>query len=204
MTTTIDLLRHGEAAPGFCLGRGFDAPLTERGWAQMRAILQNGEATWDGVMSSPLVRCAGFAGELGKQLNLPLSQEPRFRELGFGIWEGRPWGELYAAEGERLMDFQRDPLGLGGLNPAPGGEDYTEFEARVGQAWADLLRKASGGHWLLVTHGGVIRTILRLVLGFPASRLFAVQAPYAGLTRIVQKVGCPPCLVFHVGGLSSQ
>ena len=37
--TTIDLLRHGEAAPGCCLGAVFDAPLTEKGWLQIRNVL---------------------------------------------------------------------------------------------------------------------------------------------------------------------
>jgi len=199
MTVIIDLLRHGEAAPGLCLGRDFDAPLTELGWSQMRAVPGDGVAAWDGVISSPLIRCADFAEELALRHGLPLSKEPRFRELGFGAWEGRTWSELYAGTHESLVDFQRDPLSRGGLHPAPGGENYRDFEIRVGQAWADLL--ARGGHWLLVTHAGVIRTILRQVLGFPSHRLFVLQVPYAGLTRIVQPEGFSPQLVFHGGGV---
>lgn len=200
--TIIDLLRHGEAAPGLCLGRDFDAPLTELGWAQMRGAMRDSVLPWDGVLSSPSARCGAFAGELAGRHGLPWSVDPRFRELGFGAWEGRSWGELYAEEGDRLLDFQRDPLAAGGLNPAPGGEGYGEFDDRIGQAWADLLKAVGGGHWLLVAHAGVIRTILRRVLGFPSRRLFAIQVPYAGLTRIAQEEGDSPRLVFHAGGLS--
>jgi len=194
--TLLDLLRHGEAAPGLCLGREFDPPLTQRGWAQMRAAVSCG-LPWDGVVSSPSTRCAAFAEEVAGRLGLACTCDPRFRELGFGAWEGRDWGGLYAEAGERLVDFQRDPLGLGGLNPAPGGEAYGAFEARVGQAWDGLLEAAAGGHWLLVAHAGVIRQILRRVLGIPPRRLFAIQVPHAGLTRIEQVPGCAPRLVFH-------
>ncbi len=204
--TTIDLLRHGEAAPGLCLGGSYDAPLTETGWKQMRAILAGGQDAghrpekagkwlppWNGVVTSPLRRCAEFAGELARLHGLPLIQDARFRELGFGAWEGRSWSALYEEEGEKLLAFQRNPDD----HPAPEGEDYPDFETRVAAAWADLLDTARDGHWLLVTHAGVVRAVLRGVLGFPIDRLFVLRAPHAGLTRIGQEAGYPPRLIFH-------
>ncbi len=195
--TTIDLLRHGEAAPGLCLGAAFDAPLTERGWSQMRNVLAWAPPPWQGVVSSPLLRCAAFAEELSEFHGLALKFDERLRELGFGAWEGRSWSDLYGQEGGQLFEFQRSPS----FNPAPGGEDYHDFEARVADAWQDLLETAKGGHWLVVTHAGVLRTILRLVLGFPEERLFSLHVPYAGMTRIEQKDDYPSRLVFHGGRL---
>ena len=191
--TTIDLLRHGEAAPGLCLGAEFDAPLTKTGWSQMRTVLAWKQPPWDGVVSSPLLRCAAFAEELAGLYGLPLKLDPRLRELGFGAWEGRSWSALYRQEGEHLIDFQNNP----GFNPAPGGEHYADFEGRVNAAWGDLLDMAQGNHWLVVTHAGVLRVILRRVLGFPVERLFSLHVPYAGLTRIEQKGEHPTRLVFH-------
>jgi len=201
MTTTIDLLRHGEAAPGRCLGSDDDAPLTEAGWAQMAAALEglSPACAWDGVVCSPSRRCADFAAALGHRHGLPLRQDGRFRELGFGAWEGRPWADVYPSAGEPLLDFQRDPSRFD--NPAPGGEQYPDFERRVALAWDGLLDAAAGGHWLLVAHAGVLRAVLRRVLGFPAGRLFSVQVPYACLSRVVQEGGGPARLVFHRGGL---
>jgi broad specificity phosphatase PhoE len=125
-----------------------------------------------------------------------LRYEPDFRELGFGAWEGRHWADLYAEVGEPLLAFQAQP----GFNPAPGGEHYADFESRIFAAWTRLLQTARGGHWLLIAHAGVIRAILRLLLGFPARRLFAIAVPYAGLTRIEQQGDSLPRLVFHRGG----
>ena len=36
----------------------------------------------------------------------------------------------------------------------------------------------------VIAHGGTIRIILAHVLGIPSSRLFALEVPYAGLSRI--------------------
>lgn len=196
--TTIDLIRHGDASPGVCLGSNYDPPLTEKGWSQMRGVLAWVQPPWDGVVSSPLLRCASFAEELAEHYSLSLRVESRFRELGFGEWEGRSWSDLYRQEGGKLLEFQRCPS----YNPAPGGEDYQEFEARVAAAWYELLIQSHGNHSLVVTHAGVIRTILRLVLGFPEQRLFSLHVPHAGLTRIQQKGDVMQArLVFHGGRL---
>ncbi len=197
--TTIDLMRHGEVTPGLCLGSTYDPPLTNVGWSQMRGVLAWVQPPWDGVVSSPLIRCASFAEELAEHYGLPLRLEPRLRELGFGAWEGRSWSDLYRHEGEKLLEFQRSPR----FNPAPGGEDYQDFEARVTDFWRDLLQHSHGEHWLVVTHAGVIRSILRIVLGFPEQRLFSLHVPHAGLTRIHQKGEdfTQARLVFHGGRL---
>jgi alpha-ribazole phosphatase/probable phosphoglycerate mutase len=191
---TVDLLRHGEVDGGLCLGRGGDVPLNARGWSQLRAMLPE-RPPWTGIATSPLLRCAEFAGELAGRLGLELRVDGRFSELGFGAWEGRPWSELYERHGGQLLDFQRRP----DRNPAPGGEHYTDFERRVAAAWADLLGLPGKRHWLVVTHAGPIRAILRRVLEFPASRLFGIEVPHACLSRIVQDGEDAPRLVFHGG-----
>lgn len=192
---TIDLLRHGEVSGAVCLGGDRDAPLTPRGWAQMRSALPDG-SPWSGIVSSPLGRCAAFAEAAAARHGLEPRFDPRLREIGFGAWEGRPWSELWALAGERLRQFQHDP---GSGNPAPGGEPYAEFEQRVGEAWQELLETPGAGHWLVVTHAGTMRAILRRVLGLPVRRLFRIYIPYGCLSRI-QRTGMDlPALVFHRG-----
>ncbi|QXP82676.1 alpha-ribazole phosphatase family protein [Methylococcus sp. Mc7] len=191
---TIDLLRHGEVDGGLCLGRGCDVPLNARGWLQLRAMLPE-RPPWTGIATSPLRRCAEFAGELAGRLGLELRVDERFSELGFGEWEGRPWSELYDRHGEQLLDFQRRP----DWNPALDGEHYPDFERRVAAAWEDLLGLPGERHWLVVTHAGTIRAILRRVLEFPTTRLFGIDVPPACLSRIVRDGEDAPRLVFHGG-----
>jgi alpha-ribazole phosphatase/probable phosphoglycerate mutase len=191
---TVDLLRHGEVNGGLCLGRYCDVPLNARGWSQMRAVLPE-LPPWTGVVSSPLSRCAEFAEALAATHRLEFRLDDRLSELGFGDWEGRGWSELYEIEGERLLDFQRCPEG----SPAPGGELYADFERRVGTAWEELLATPGEAHWLVVTHAGTLRVILRRVLEFPLTRLFSLEVPHACLSRIVSEGSDPPRLVFHGG-----
>ena len=86
--TTIDLIRHGEPVGGSKYRGQTDDPLSEKGWAQMRAALV-GHQPWEVVVTSPLVRCRAFAEELAARLALPLEVDARLMEIGFGEWEGR-------------------------------------------------------------------------------------------------------------------
>ncbi|MDD2769045.1 MAG: alpha-ribazole phosphatase family protein [Methylococcus sp.] len=193
---TVDLLRHGEVDGSLCLGRRWDVPLNERGWSHMRAMLPE-SPPWTGVISSPLLRCAAFAEELAELHGLEFRLDERLSELGFGAWEGRSWSDLYATDGGRLLAFQRCPE----ESPAPGGEAYADFERRVGAAWDELLAAPGGGHWLVVTHAGTLRAILRRVLELPLSRLFSLEVPHACLSRIVCDGDDAPRLAFHGGRL---
>lgn len=194
--TTIDLLRHGEVDGERCLGGGSDPPLCPCGWSQLRALLAC-RPRWESIVSSPLLRCAAFAREVAERYGLELQLEGRFREIDMGGWEGRPWPELWEREPGRLLDLWRDPI----QNPAPGGESYLDFERRVFEAWEELLEAGSGRHWLVVTHGGTIRAILRRILDFPVTRLFRIEVPHACLSRLRCDPGAPARLVFHGGSL---
>lgn len=191
--TTLDLIRHGEPEGGTRLRGWRDDPLSARGWEQMWGTV--GEAnSWDLIVTSPLSRCAAFAAALGERHGLPVETEPRLREVGFGDWEGRVPGELYAEDPDGVMGFWTDPVG----HPAPGGESIEAFRDRVQAAWSELLERHGERHLLLVTHGGVIRVLLGVVLGAPLSHLFRLEVPYAGLSRVRVSGGLPR-VVFHGG-----
>ncbi len=196
MTTTIDLLRHGEVRGGLRLRGQRDDPLSETGWQQMRDKL-NSTPPWNNLTSSPLQRCSAFSREISKQFNLQLTEDRRFGEIGFGDWEGKLLTELYEEEGEKVRSFWNDPASVA----APGGEPYSEFEERVAAAWKDLLEINRGRHCLLVAHGGTIRVILRQILNLPVQSLFRIDVPFACLSRTQQTDGESPRLVFHGGHL---
>lgn len=197
--TVIDLLRHGEPDGGQKFRGSVDDPLSVRGWEQMRAAAGDYQE-WRAIISSPLIRCAAFAGELAERLEIPLRIIPAFREIGFGIWEGRSVAEVHEADPGALGQFWRDPL----AHPIPGGEPLADFDRRIHQAWTALLEEYRGQHVLLVTHGGVIRIVLRQLLDMPLQRIWRIEAPFASLSRL--RVHCDPKsephLVFHNGRLA--
>lgn len=195
LVTTIDLIRHGEPVGGARFRGHTDDPLSEMGWAQMRAAVQ-GENPWQVVVSSPLLRCAEFAAELAASADVPLETEAGFREIGFGEWEGRTSEELMQSAPDRLDLFWRDPA----HHTPPGGEALEAFAARVTASWIDTLARHAGKKILLVAHGGVNRVILCHVLKIPLQNMFRLQVPFAGMSRVrILGSGSEalPQLVFH-------
>jgi len=177
--TRVDLLRHGEPLGGRRYRGQTDDPLSEKGWRQMWDAVGDCRA-WDAVAASPLQRCAAFAEALGAQLGLAAEYDARWKEIGFGAWEGHTPQELEAAEPGVLLRFRADPIAC-----APtGAEPLPEFCNRVCAAWADLLCRHAGGHVLLVAHAGVIRAILAQVLGLPLHHMYRLQIASAGISRV--------------------
>jgi alpha-ribazole phosphatase/probable phosphoglycerate mutase len=195
VVTTVDLIRHGEPVGGIRFRGHTDDPLSETGWAQMRAAIQ-GESQWQVVVSSPLLRCAEFAAELAAHAGVPLETEARFKEIGFGEWEGRTPEELMQSAPDCLDRLWRDPARY----TPPGGEGLEAFAARVTASWNDTLARHAGKKILLVAHGGVNRVILCHVLQIPLQHMFRLVVPFAGLSRIrILGSGAEalPQLVFH-------
>ncbi|SFR80459.1 alpha-ribazole phosphatase [Marinobacter daqiaonensis] len=198
-TTLVDLLRHGEpeGGPGF---RGdIDDPLSKTGWQQMLDTLGEG-APWDAVVTSPLIRCAGFAEVLAREHSLPVHREPRLREIGFGAWEGKTIEQVEASWGQALTRFWSDPV----ANPPPGGEQVEAFQDRVIEAWNHWCEELAGQRILVICHGGVIRMILARVMGIPLNSAFqGLAVPYACHSRIrldTSSHGRLACLISHGPG----
>ncbi|QKQ28319.1 alpha-ribazole phosphatase family protein [Candidatus Reidiella endopervernicosa] len=199
VTTTIDLMRHGEPVGGRRYRGQIDDPLSEKGWRQMREAVAD-HAPWDRIVSSSLSRCSEFAAELASRHGIPMKLDPRLMEIGFGEWEGRTAAELMAEDSETLNRFWSDPLN----NTPPGAETLADFRDRVIAAWESLLNSYAGQHLLVVGHAGMMRMVLRHVLDMPLDRMFRLQVPSAGISRVqVDHFDAEsfPRLIFHAGQL---
>lgn len=201
ISTVFDLLRHGEPVGGKKYRGQIDDPLSEKGWQQMRHAVGN-YRSWDVVISSPLSRCAAFAQELAARHTIPLEIETRYRELGFGEWEGKTAAELLARDAALLLRFWQDPA----RHTPPAGEPLAQFRERVLSAFNETLAHHVGQRVLIVAHAGVIRMLISHVLDMPLDRLFRIDVPNAGVSRLRvdhHNDGILPRLVFHAGQLIS-
>jgi len=178
--TTIDLIRHGQPVGGEVIRGWRDDPLTEDGWQSMEASLAPGSG-WTHVITSPLRRCSEFATAFAARHNLPLTVDPRLREIGYGAWEGSTRAEILARHGTQLHDFWHDPYST----TAPGGEAYSDFDARVREGWDALLEAHVGAHLLVVAHSGVIRNRIAEMLSMPIEAYYRIDIPKAGVSRIM-------------------
>lgn len=197
--TTVDLLRHGEPEGGRRYRGQMDDPLSAKGWEQMRSAVGD-HCPWDRILSSSLSRCSAFADELAARHELPLESHDAFREIGFGAWEGKTAQELLESDPEILYRFWEDPLN----HTPPGAERLSDFEQRIIAQWNQTLAQYAGEHLLIVGHAGMMRMIISHVLGMPIEKMFRLQIPNAGISRIQvdhHEGGMLPRLLFHAGQL---
>ncbi len=179
ISTTIDLIRHGEPVGGRRYRGQIDDPLSDKGWQQMRSAVAE-QAPWDQIISSPLSRCVDFANELAQRHDIPLAVDERLMEIGFGDWEGKSAAELMQSSPDILMKFWKDPIN----STPPNAERLIDFETRIIGAWNEIIRSYEGRHILIVGHAGQMRMVIRHVLEMPLERMFRLQISNAGISRI--------------------
>ncbi len=90
--------------------------------------------------------------------------DPRLAELNFGAWEGKPWD---AVPRDELDAWAADVAGYA----PPGGESPRDLQQRALAFVASLNVPEA----VLVTHGGVIRTLLAHWRGLPPARWCEIQ-----------------------------
>jgi probable phosphoglycerate mutase len=174
------LVRHGEStgnADGLLLGR-IDAPLTERGRAQARAL-----GPWmtdvTRVLSSPLSRARATAEALAT--GLPVEIDDRWIEVDYGEYDGTPLGSVPS---EVWARWRSDP----GFRP-PGGESLTEAGSRVRAACEELFATegegARGpGAVVVVSHVSPIKAATCWALGLGDQGAWRLYLATGSVTRI--------------------
>ncbi len=178
-TTIIDIIRHGEPEGGSKYRGQIDDPLSDRGWAQMRAAVE-GRSEWQQIVSSDLSRCGDFADELGEHLSIPVEKTDQFREVGFGDWEGMTAKQIMAQDEAMLSAFWKDPLN----NTPPNAEPLAEFYQRIDSAWNKMLNDHAGKQILLVGHAGMMRILLLKALGMTLDGFYRFDPRNATIIRI--------------------
>ncbi|WP_109441153.1 histidine phosphatase family protein [Acinetobacter haemolyticus] len=157
----IDLLRHGETTLGHTLRGHLDDALTDQGWSQMQATVQQHIDTrqlWDVIVCSPLQRCRLFAEHLSQQVQRPLVINPHLKEMYFGDWEGLSTQKIYETSPELLANFWQLPTQY----QAPNGEPFVQFQQRITLGLKQIHQQLQENNWktaLIVTHGGVIKLL---------------------------------------------
>ena len=104
---------------------------------------------FDYVASSPLRRAAWLGALLARRIGVTLKVDSLLVERDFGIWEGKTWDAIWAAEGAAMDGILDSPDCF-----RPGGGETTAELGRRALAWFDGLPCESSV--LAVAHGGPI------------------------------------------------
>src|SRR5919201_4095754 len=198
--TTLLLVRHAETEDNVTLRLSgwTDTDLSERGEAQVELLAdhfnrEHGHAAE--LYSSPLTRARRTAEAIGALTgHTPILLED-LREMYFGELDGRPFEELKEAyahlleadENAAVEDFMW-----------PSGESRSGFTARVLRVTDAIARRHPGRSVGVVTHGGLIATLLTIVHGESAANWRKWVVPNASLTELVwDPVGHTGALLRH-------
>ncbi len=165
----IHLIRHGaidETLSGKYIGTT-DPPLSDKGKLALKKLaFTHAYPQPPVVFSSPLRRCTQTCAVLFPEWK-PLVIA-NLSECNFGEWEGKTAEELKDSE-----DFQKWLAGDNSVKP-PRGESNADFVRRVCKIFESIvegLMKTGSTECAVVTHGGVIMTLLA-VYGLPQAKPF--------------------------------
>lgn len=162
VTGSIVLVRHGETALGSSTRfyGATDVPLSPLGTRQMeRSRDALARHSFSRVLASPLARSLESARIVaGARASIEIVEA--FREIDFGEWEGLTEPEIAARSPDRYRAWKESGLEF----HFPAGERRAAFDERVRRA-GEALFSAGCAPTLAVLHKGVIRTLLRALLG---------------------------------------
>jgi len=174
----IHFLRHAETtAPSGRLVGSTEVALSDQGKMQAGKMADRLPAGLP-CLCSPMLRA--------RQTLIPLKKhgvasevrfDARLREIDFGEWEMQTFAEISAqgADIDAWKEYHHFTF--------PQGESVAGFIERL-QSFLDELQSFSHDEVLVLTHGGVIRTMLCMILGLDIRDYLLFEVQYASWSTV--------------------
>jgi alpha-ribazole phosphatase len=177
VTKKLLLLRHARhaAAESRKFYGSTDIGLSEYGQLQATAIASFLQPYHpDQCFCSPLKRCRETVQPLS---GFPIEILPDLREVNFGLWEEKTFEEIQSLNPVAVNQWAEfDPFFA-----FPGGERLDDYLSRIGRV-ASFLTSVSEKTLLVVTHAGVIRSLICHFLGLNPRDYILFNVDYGSLT----------------------
>ncbi|MEW5821532.1 MAG: alpha-ribazole phosphatase [Cyanobacteriota bacterium] len=125
------------------------------------------------VYSSPLIRCSMLADYLSDTNYI---KDNRLKELNFGDWEMKNWYEI---EQDELDKWIKEFVNY----RCPEGETFVELFERAKEFYQEIITKDFEKVYI-ITHGGVIRSIVALILEIPLKNAPSIQIDFGSISKI--------------------
>jgi broad specificity phosphatase PhoE len=189
-STTLWLIRHAEVESRYqqVFGGRIDMDLSARGQQQAASLAKYlHKQRLQVLYASPMRRV--------QQTLIPFVVNgapepiilPELREVDFGDWTGLAWNEVQSEFGISPFDW----LDLLESNRIPKAECAQSLRSRLEPCLVRILSNHPGQQIAIACHGGVIRMILAILLGWPFTRFGSVEIEYASITQIAWLSGRP-------------
>ena len=176
----IVLVRHGETenAKGKAIGHT-DLHLSGTGNIQAQMLAESlKEIEFKTFMASPLTRTMQTAAYIEKSCGIIPTPRPELMEINLGKWDGLSYHKI---KKEFPDEYSKRGQDFAGYRP-PDGENFMDLKKRVKSFLDKLPQKQSPV--LIITHAGVIRILMHIVLGFPLENIFRIKPSHCHVTII--------------------
>jgi alpha-ribazole phosphatase len=134
------------------------------------------------VYSSDLRRARSTAQAIAASRHIPQVLRPALREIDFGEWEGMSWEQIQQLD----PDFAQEWMAAYPHLPAPSGESFQTFEARILEEVNHLIEH-NRGPIAVVTHAGVLRVVLRHLFGCSEQEAWQQTKSYCCVVRYMSE-----------------
>ncbi|MBN2522426.1 MAG: histidine phosphatase family protein [Bacteroidales bacterium] len=166
--TWITLIRHGETEWNVAMRlQGVkDSNLTSKGLKQAELVAGKlCKRKFDIIISSDLGRAIKTAEIIASKTRLNIIRDQTLRERNFGIMEGLTREEISEKYPDVISGYMKRKVSYAIEN----GESLTEFYDRVTQGLNRIISIHKGEKILIITHGGVLDCMIRMVFNYPLS-----------------------------------
>ena len=159
--TRIVAIRHGETAWNVDtrIQGQLDVGLNATGcWQAERVGAALADEPIAAIYTSDLLRAWDTALSISQATSIALQTHEGLRERGFGLFEGKTFGEIALKWPAAAVRWQkRDPA----YAPEGGGESLIDFRTRITSVVDTLAARHAGSQIVLVAHGGVMDILYR-------------------------------------------
>lgn len=176
------LVRHGEteANIGDIYSGWTDFPLTEKG---SKAIKATAEAlkryeNIEIIYSSPLNRALTTAKVISASINKEIKIVDNLREMNFGIFDGKERRHIQESYAKEWKSWIEDYVNY----RIPEGENLIDVYNRIKDFINKLIEEDKDS--IIVTHGGIIQTMITYLLDLGLDKIWRFQCPPAGYVEI--------------------
>jgi alpha-ribazole phosphatase len=170
--TTPDIL------PGICYGQS-DIEVAATFAQELEAVRSKLNSIEPAaIYSSPLKRCSQLAAAIASVTGCEVQHDPRLMELHFGDWELMAWNDIPRG----LVDVWADDHVM---QAPPSGESFHALSLRAKDFLQEVSANHAGQNLVILTHAGVIRTLLAHALNMALTDSFRLQIDYGSISQII-------------------
>ncbi|HEY9784963.1 MAG TPA: histidine phosphatase family protein [Candidatus Obscuribacterales bacterium] len=181
--TTLLLIRHGhtQATEEGRLYNDPRAELTNEGIRQAHALARwVKEKNPDRLLSSTAKRVVSTAEIIAREIGLVAEPVEGLNEWDVGDWEGRTYLDIKKNDPAIYAHWSADPI----LNRPPGGESVADMVERIRKRLNELLIEHDGRTIALVTHAGIVRSVIIHALDMPVQNFWRISIPVGSVSRV--------------------